>query len=103
MYFASNYICFFAFGFTTGLSITQALFIFVMGSLGMIAPVQGGIGPWHFMTISALVLYGIQNTEAATFALIVHGSMSFIMILGGVISLILLPLLNKNNVKQQMG
>jgi hypothetical protein len=56
---------------------------FVMGSLGIIVPVQGGTGPWHFMIISTLVLLGVGQTEASTFALVVHAlQQSFVILLG---------------------
>jgi hypothetical protein len=43
-----------------------------MSSVAFGIPVQGGIGPWHFMIISTLIYYGIERTDAAAFALIVH-------------------------------
>ena len=59
------------------------LTMFVMGSLGVIVPVQGGTGPWHFMIISTMLLYGIGQTEASTFALVVHAlQKGFVIILG---------------------
>lgn len=94
-YFLMTFVCFFAFDFTAHLSIFVGLFIFVMGSFGMVAPVQGGFGPWHFMVIQSLMLYGVAKTPAATFAIIVHGSMTLMLILLGFIALIALPIVNR--------
>ena len=38
--------------------------MFLIGSYGMLAPVQGGIGAYHFMVIAALTVYGIGSTDA---------------------------------------
>lgn len=95
-YFLMTYVCFFAFDFTTHLSPFVGMFIFVMASFGMVAPVQGGFGPWHFMVIQSLLLYGVSKTPAATFAFIVHGSMTLMLIVVGFLALIALPLVNRN-------
>jgi len=72
VYLLQLYVCFFAFGFTCSLSFGVAIALFVMSSVAFGIPVQGGIGPWHFMIISTLIYYGIERTDAAAFALIVH-------------------------------
>ena len=32
-----------------------------MGSMSLILPVQGGLGPWHYAVGTALLCYGIGN------------------------------------------
>ena len=53
------------------------LTVFVLSSYGMVAPVQGGVGAWHFMVIAALMIYLPHTEEIAslskTFALLTHG------------------------------
>lgn len=71
-YLIQLYVCFFAFGFTEHLGLGICFSMFVMGSIAFALPVQGGIGPWHFMVIATMVFYGVDPTEAAAFALIVH-------------------------------
>jgi len=56
-----------------GLSFVAMFTAYVMGSFGVVAPVQGGIGAWHFMVIFTLTFYGVGQAEAGAFALIVHG------------------------------
>mgnify|MGYP002235735364 CR=1 FL=1 len=48
------------------------LITFTMSSIGVAVPVQGGIGPWHFMVIATLVCFGVNENDAAAFALVVH-------------------------------
>lgn len=98
MYFLMLYVCFFCFDFTSHLGWMVGLTVFVLGSYGMVAPVQGGIGAWHFMVISALLLYlpdtpGIESMTK-TFALLTHGAMTLLYILLGVVCTIALPIYN---------
>lgn len=99
-YYLMLHFSFWAFDFTKDITFSQGLVIYVMGALGIIAPVQGGIGAWHFMTIQALVFYlgdGIAS-EAKAFALSVHSVQTILVYIGcGLIAYMLLPLLNKKN------
>ena len=98
VYFMMIYVGFLAFESTMHLSLTVGLTVFVMSSFGMVAPVQGGIGAWHFMVIETLLIYGIALNDAKIFALVVHGSMTLFLVFAGFVSLILLPLFNKKNI-----
>ncbi len=95
MYFLMIYVCFFGFEFTSHLSPLAGLSTFVLGSLGMVAPVQGGMGPWHFMVIATLQMYGISQNEGAAFALVVWSALNIMIVITGIISLILLPVINR--------
>jgi len=96
LYFLMLYCSFFAFDFTSGLSPFAALTTFVMGSFGMLAPVQGGLGTWHFMTKESLALYGIANENGIIFAFVAHFVNTLLIIILGLISMFLLPLVNRN-------
>jgi len=95
MYFFMLYVCFFAFE-DFNLSIFAALTLFVAGSYGMVAPSPNGIGAYHFMIIQTLIIYGISPEKAASFALIVHGLQTSLLVVAGLISFIALPIINKN-------
>lgn len=100
MYFLMFYVCFFCFEFTSHLSILVGLAIFVLSSYGMVAPVQGGVGAWHFMVIAALMLYlphmpDIENM-AKVFALLTHGSMTLLYVVVGIICVVMFPLYNRD-------
>ncbi len=97
MYFLMMYVCFFAFDGFENLDIFAALALFVAGSFGMIAPSPNGIGAYHFMIIQTLLIYGIAQSDAAGFALIVHGLQTSLLIILGLISFLLIPVINKNN------
>ena len=95
MYYLMLYVVFFSFKFTSGLSAIAGLTTFVLASFGMVAPVQGGIGAWHFMAIEALVLYGIDKPDGTVFALLAHSSMTAMLIILGLIALLFLPFINR--------
>ncbi len=96
LYFLMIYVCFFGFPFTKDLGMGAGLAVFVLGSFGMVAPVQGGIGPYHFMVISTLLFFGVKAPQAAAFALLVHGSLNGMIVVTGLLSLVAIPLVNKN-------
>lgn len=95
LYFVMLYSVFFAFGFTSHLTVLAGLTVFVFGSFGMVAPVQGGIGAWHFMVIEALALYGVDRGDGKIFALLAHGSTTAMLIILGLIGMLVLPFVNE--------
>ncbi|MFH2094569.1 MAG: lysylphosphatidylglycerol synthase transmembrane domain-containing protein, partial [Bacteroidota bacterium] len=95
MYFMMLYVTFFAFDFTNHLTPFTALIVFVFASYGMVAPVQGGIGAWHFMVIGTLAVFQIGNEEAGIFAFVVHGAQTLMLVVLGLISFIGMPVFNK--------
>jgi uncharacterized protein (TIRG00374 family) len=94
-YFFYFYITFFAFDFTQDLGIVVGLIAFTMGSIAVAVPVQGGIGPWHFMIIATLVCFGVKETDAAAFALVVHTVQTIWLGLTGLVGVIALPIINR--------
>ena len=94
-YFCYFYITFYAFDFTRELSIGVGLIAFTMSSIAVAVPVQGGIGPWHFMVIATLVCFGVNENDAAAFALVVHTVQTVWTGLCGLAGIVALPLTNK--------
>ena len=94
-YFCYFYITFYAFDFTCELGIGVGLIAFTMSSIGVAVPVQGGIGPWHFMVIATLVCFGVKENDAAAFALVVHTVQTVWTGLCGLFGIVALPLTNK--------
>ena len=100
-YFLQLYNCIFAFDWMSHTTIMQALVLFVLGSLGMTVPVQGGIGPWHAAVIFGMLFYGFTQEQAGAFALVAHGSQMIVTILLGIYTTIaiLCERRQKNNLK----
>jgi glycosyltransferase 2 family protein len=97
------YVIFFAYEPTSHLSIQTGMITFLMGGLAMLAPVQAGIGAWHFMVIETLVIYGIARPEGKVFALIAHATTNLIYLVFGSIALAILPLVNSEKKKKEAG
>jgi len=97
MYYLMLYVVFFSFDFTSNLSPIAGLTTFVLASFGMVAPVQGGIGAWHFMAIQSLMVYGVAKSDGVIFAFLAHSSMTALLVVMGLISLMVLPFVNKRN------
>ena len=95
-YFLYFYITFFAFDFTQDLGIRIALIAFVMSSIGVAVPVQGGIGVWHFMVISTLVAFGVDKNDAGAFAMVVFAVQTVWIVLVGLFGITALSWVNKN-------
>lgn len=94
-YFLYFYITFFAFDFTKDLGVRIALIAFVMSSIGIAIPVPGGIGVWNFMVISTFVTFGVNNTDAEAFTIVVWSVQYIWFVLVGLFGIIALPLANK--------
>ena len=96
LYFLMLYFCFFAFDELSDLNILAALMLFVAGSFGMIVPSPNGMGSYHFMIIQTLIIYGIPSETGASFALVAHGLQTLLIIIFGLISTALIPMVNKD-------
>ncbi len=96
MYILQVYVCFFAFTELSHLSFIVAIVITVFGSVAIIV-VPGGTGMYQIIVVQILTtVYMISSTSAFAFAWAVWVSQIFLILLAGIISFILLPLLNAN-------
>lgn len=95
MYFYSTYFCLNALPETSGMGHKGCLTIMLFGTLGVVFS-PGGLGAYHLIVTGILVYYGVDQVQAVAFPWLVWTA-SFIMIsFFGLLSLILLPIINKN-------
>lgn len=100
LYYLTVYLCFFALTATSHLTPIAGLTLLTVGSLGILAPVPGGIGTYHFMTIITLTeLYSIAPEPAASYAYITHATQIIVNIIAGGASWVILSV----NSKKLMG
>jgi uncharacterized membrane protein YbhN (UPF0104 family) len=90
IYYLMGYVIFFALQETSHLGFNAGLAVLVAGTLGMIVPVNAGIGAYHFLVASILLNYTISYEEGLFFATLIHGSQVVSLILFGFVSSILL-------------
>ena len=93
-YFLHYYLTFFCFDATAGLGLSCALVTFIVGSIAVIVPTPNGAGPWHFAVKTMLFLYGVQETDALYFVLIVHSVQTLLVVALGVYAWIALSFTN---------
>tara|TARA_B100000780_G_scaffold271339_1_gene232178 strand:+ start:186 stop:1199 length:1014 start_codon:yes stop_codon:yes gene_type:complete len=90
MYLLMTYICFFSLPETMHLTLADGLYITVIGGLGMIVPVQGGLGPYHAAVTLGIVSIGLSETTGATLAVLVHSAQTIMILITGIIAAIVL-------------
>ncbi len=91
------YLPFYMLAETTGLDFIAALTFTAIGSLGIVAPVPGGIGAYHFIGKAVLVeVYAISGAAAGSFVAITHAGQTLLNVILGGISYFLLSLNNRN-------
>jgi len=88
MYYGSSLVVFYALPGTSNLGYGAALSVLVVGSLGMAAPVQGGVGVYHLLVQATLLLYGVPKEAGMAYALLAHTSQTLLVVLMGVLSFI---------------
>lgn len=90
LYFIMTYFVIKAFPETSQLGFSAVLTLFAIGSIAMAAPLPGGAGSYHTLVPLGLVmLYQLPKADAVAFVFIFHGWQTFIMIVGGIVSLII--------------
>ncbi len=90
MYLLMTYICFFSVPETSDLTLVDGLYIMVIGGLGMIVPVQGGLGPYHAAVTLGVVSIGLTESAGITLAVLIHTAQSIMIIITGIIAAIVL-------------
>ena len=98
-YFLEFYLAFFCFPFSAELGMVKAMIIFAAISLAIIIPTPNGAGPWHFVVISMMTLFGVSQTDASSFALIVHTFQTLGVIVLGAYGWVALQVRNKKKIK----
>jgi uncharacterized protein (TIRG00374 family) len=95
MYLLMTYVCFFSISATSMLDLADGLYTMVIGGFGMVAPVQGGIGAYHYIVKTGLVLLDVSEDSALLFATVVHTAQTLMTLAFGGISILMVFLSNK--------
>ena len=94
LYLMSSRIGFYAMHEVSNLGMREAFSILSFGSLGMIAT-QGGLGAYQYIVQEILVLYGQTQLVGFTFGWILWIAQTAVILIGGLICSILLPIVNR--------
>lgn len=90
IYFLTMYTVSLGIQSTANLTPGEVLLVMVMGSIGMVAPVQGGIGTFHALVAYILIQFGVSETDGKIFAAIIHGTQVIMILIAGLISWIVM-------------
>jgi len=93
LYLLMAYIVFFSIPESSGLGLDAGLAVLVFGSVGFMV-VQGGIGIYPAIVAETLVLYGVASAQGYALGWLIWTSQNLTIVLVGIISLLLLPILN---------
>lgn len=100
-FFLETVVSFFAFPFTEAVfvqyGIVAVLFTFVISSISMGVPSQGGIGPYQWACMLALGCYGVSDTLGLTFGNLVLGMTTLMLILLGIFTFFCIMLDKRKN------
>jgi len=87
-YFFMSYFPLLCLESTSHLGVGATMFILVIGSFGMAAPVQSGLGAYHWIiSRGMLVAYAIPLEEGLAYATLEHESQMLLIAIAGAISL----------------
>ena len=93
-YFIQLYVAFFAFDFTRDLcrpelafGLVPCLVAFVLSSLGMAIPSNGGLGPWNIAVMFGLSLYGISDAQGTAFSMLQWSGQTVMIIILGIFTM----------------
>jgi uncharacterized protein (TIRG00374 family) len=97
LYTLMTYTAFFALEATSGLNFIDAITVMSLGSLGMVAPVPGGIGAYQFVVKAILTeIYFVQSEPAVSYSIILWSAQSAMIIVVGAISYYILVFKQSN-------
>lgn len=94
-YFFQLYAAFYAFPFTRELvgqegtfyGLIPCLVAFVLSSISMAIPSNGGLGPWNIAVIFGLAVYGIGDAQGTAFSMLVWSAQTVMLILLGIFTM----------------
>ena len=95
MYLGMTWLVFFSLPETSHLGLDVALAVMVFGSIGIII-IQGGIGIYPWIVAEILALFAISQTTGYAMGWLLWTGQTLMIIAAGIISMILLPILNRN-------
>lgn len=93
-YFFQLYVAFYAFPFTRDLctseyfyGLTPCLVAFVLSSIGMAIPSNGGLGPWNIAVMFGLAVYGITDAQGTAFSMLQWSGQTVMLIILGIFTM----------------
>lgn len=96
MYLLMTVVVFRCLPATASLGVDAAFSVLMLGSIGIMV-VQGGIGIYPAIVAETLTLYGVFKTTGYAMGWLLWTGQTSMIIIAGLISLVLLPIVNRKN------
>ncbi|MCM1153284.1 MAG: flippase-like domain-containing protein [Muribaculum sp.] len=105
-YYIQLYVAFFAFPFTRelctepslGFGLVPCLVAFVLSSIGMAIPSNGGLGPWNIAVMFGLAVYGITDAQGTAFSMLQWSGQTVMLIILGIFTMIYISTSKPKNI-----
>lgn len=102
-YYMQLYVAFFAFPFTRSLcagpalafGLEPCLVAFVLSSIGMAVPSNGGLGPWNIAVMFGLAVYGVSDAQGTAFSMLQWSGQTVMLILLGIYTMVYITFYGK--------
>ena len=102
-YYFQLYVAFYAFDFTRELcrpefafGLVPCLVAFVLSSIGMAIPSNGGLGPWNIAVMFGLAVYGISDEQGTAFSMLQWSGQTVMLIILGIYTMIYISATNNS-------
>lgn len=104
-YYFQLYVAFYAFDFTRALchgegmafGLTPCLVAFVLSSISMAIPSNGGLGPWNLAIMFGLAIYGVSDAQGTAFSMLQWSGQTVMLIILGIYTMIYISVSQKRN------
>lgn len=104
-YYFQLYVAFFAFDFTRDLctapgnfgGLIPCLVAFVLSSISMAIPSNGGLGPWNLAIMFGLAIYGVTDAQGTAFSMLQWSGQTVMLILLGIYTMIYIAVSKKSS------
>lgn len=90
-YYLELYLAFFCLPSTAAVGPMAGLACYAASSVAVLVPTPNGLGPWNWVIISMLVIYGVPKADAQPLAAVLHAAQTLTYLLAGAIAWIALP------------
>ena len=97
VYYFMSFLIVFSIPETADLPWSAGVMLLVAGGIALAIPVQGGIGTYHALISSMLVLYAVERTTGVFLATLLHTSQIIAVAIFGGLALIISIFINKRN------
>jgi len=104
-YYFQLYVAFYAFDFTRELchgsgmagGLTPCLVAFVLSSISMAIPSNGGLGPWNLAIMFGLAVYGVTDAQGTAFSMLQWSGQTVMLIILGIFTMAYISVNRKNS------